>query len=237
MPVYMLPAELLFPPVKLADPSGLLAVGGDLSVDRLLLAYRSGIFPWYDEDQPILWWSPDPRFVLFPEKFRMGHGMKPVLKRGLFQATLDRDFAGVIGQCRSIPRPDQPGTWITPAMKTAYQRLHRAGYAHSVETWQDGQLVGGLYGVSLGRCFFGESMFSAVPNASKFALVHLVQHLRAWGFTLIDSQVPTDHLERMGAELIPRQRYLRLLAKALQGDTMTGNWGELDEQAPRGKSA
>ena len=188
MPVYRLPEAISFPPVEQAAKSGLLAVGGDLSPERLLAAYREGIFPWYGDGEPILWWSPDPRFVLFPNELRVSRSMGQFLKKGVVRITFDQAFREVIAACRR-PRPDQNGTWITAEMREAYGVLNDLGFAHSVEVWQGKELVGGLYGVSLGRAFFGESMFSAIPNASKAALITLVPHLQERGFDLIDCQV------------------------------------------------
>lgn len=203
-----------FPPVDqaLPDPNGLLAVGGDLSPARLLKAYRHGIFPWYNEGEPILWWSPDPRLVLFPEKIRVSRSLRKTLKQGKFQITFDKAFVDVIEGCAK-PRGDEDneGTWITPEMKSAYVRLHRLGHAHSVETWQDNQLVGGLYGVAIGRVFYGESMFYRRSNASKAAFVTLVEKLKSWHYGLIDCQVHTRHLTTLGAEVIPRRRFVTLL--------------------------
>lgn len=227
MPVFKLSAKYLFPPVSLAEPEGVLAVGGDLSVGRLLAAYRSGVFPWYSGGDPILWWAPDPRFVLFPERLKVSQSLRRVLKKGVFTVTFDSAFEAVITACGRIKRKKQRGTWITPEMVEAYCRLHAAGYAHSVETWSSGELVGGLYGVSLGRAFFGESMFARVSDASKAALVALVERLKAQGCTLIDSQVHTAHLESLGAVSIPRDEYMDLLGEALQGETVKGNWGRI----------
>ncbi len=214
-----------FPDVELAlrDPDGLLAVGGDLSVERLLAAYRRGIFPWYSEEQPILWWSPDPRSVLFPDKLHVSRSLRRTLRQGRFEVTLDREFAAVIQAC-SEPRPGQPGTWITGEMQEAYLGLHQAGHAHSVETWLDGKLVGGLYGVAIGRVFFGESMFSRVSDASKVAFVYLVRHLQQHGFELIDCQIQTPHLDSLGAELIPRSRFTELRARYCEAPGPTGVW-------------
>lgn len=202
---------LWFPPVDAALSDGLLAVGGDLSVDRLLLAYRSGIFPWFNEEDPILWWSPDPRCVLFPEGLKVSKSMKALLKKEAFDFRMDTDFEQTIISCATVPREGQPGTWITPDIAAAYIALHQQGYAHSAEAWQDGQLVGGLYGVLLGKVFFGESMFSRVSNASKYAFIRLVQQLQDQGIRMIDCQMHTPHLESLGAELIPRSRFIRLL--------------------------
>ena len=204
-------AQLQFPPLESADDDGLLAIGGDLRAERLLLAYRSGIFPWYSEGQPVIWWSPDPRFVLFPDRLRISKSMQRILRSDCFHSTWDRDFPAVINRCRHAPRAGQSGTWITDEMEAAYCELHRAGHAHSVEVWQADKLVGGLYGVLVGRCFCGESMFSHASNASKYALIQLVERLKTHGIELIDSQVPNPHMESMGAELIPRSEYLTYL--------------------------
>jgi leucyl/phenylalanyl-tRNA--protein transferase len=224
MPVYQLPKELAFPAPDEAEPSGLLAVGGDLSKRRLLLAYCMGIFPWYCQGEPILWWSPDPRLILEPEHIRISRSLRRVLKKGLFQITMDRDFPSVIQGCAEASRRGEPGTWIVDDMIAAYTRLHTAGFAHSVETWQEGKLVGGLYGVSIGGAFFGESMFSLASNASKAALVYLAAALRKWGMGLIDCQITTEYLLSMGAREIPRAEFLERLAQALRADTRTGAW-------------
>ena len=226
MPVYRLPEPVLFPPVDHAVKSGLLAVGGDLSPARLLAAYREGIFPWYSDGEPILWWSPDPRFVLFPNELRISRSMRQFLKKGTVLITFDRAFREVIAAC-GRPRTGQDGTWITPEMREAYSALHDLGFAHSVEVWQGKELVGGLYGVSLGRAFFGESMFSAIPNASKAALITLVSHLNEQGFDLIDCQIETAHLAGLGARPIPRRDFCALLQQSLCRETLRGNWGEL----------
>ncbi len=217
---------LSFPDPEEADDSGLLAVGGDLSVERLKLAYSKGIFPWYEEGMPVLWWSPDPRMVLFPDKMIVSHSLKQTLKKELFTVTYDTCFEEVIDQCSSTPRAMQEGTWITREMKSAYIRLHKAGYAHSAETWHNGQLVGGLYGVSIGRAFFGESMFHRMTNASKVALYFFLEKLRAMNFQIIDAQVYTNHLESLGGELIPRNKFMELLKKAINDTSLTGNWTE-----------
>jgi len=195
------------------EPDGLLAVGGDLSPPRLLDAYRNGIFPWYAEGQPILWWSPDPRTVLFPDRVRISRSLRKTLRKGLFQVSFDQVFPQVIRRCAG-PRRDDMGTWILPEMMVAYETLHELGHAHSVEVWQDAKLVGGLYGVAVGKAFFGESMFSLANDASKVGLVALCEHLRHRQFALIDCQVRTDHLIRMGATEIPRRTFLSLLARA-----------------------
>lgn len=201
-----------FPPLEQAldDPAGLLAAGGDLSTERLLAAYRSGIFPWYSPGQPVLWWSPDPRAVLFPDEFRCSRSLGKTLRNGGFESAIDRDFRGVIEAC-AAPRPQSIGTWITPEMMDAYIELHRRGFAHSVETWREGQLVGGLYGVRLGSVFFGESMFSRERDASKVALARLVEACRAAGIVLIDCQMSSAHLESLGARCIPRSRFQTLV--------------------------
>ena len=239
MPVFRLDERLLFPPPELAD-DGLLAVGGDLRPERLILAYSQGIFPWYSEGQPILWHSPDPRMVLFADALHVPKSLAKVLRKGAFEIRLDTAFADVIAACATTPRPNQPGTWITRAMKKAYVELHRQGYAHSAEAWQGGRLVGGLYGVSLGAAFFGESMFTRAPDASKIAYVACVRQLAAWSIGLIDCQVHTEHLERFGAYEVSRSKYLELLRIALDEPTRRGRWGfelDLDELAREPTSA
>lgn len=230
MPVYRLGAELAFPPVEASDPSGLLALGGDLSPERLLLAYSEGIFPWYSEGQPILWHSPDPRCVLVPAELRVSRSLAKTLRRGRFEVRLDTAFADVIRACAEIPRPEQDGTWITPEMQQAYCTLHRLGFAHSAEAWEEGRLVGGLYGVSLGSAFFGESMFALTSDASKVAFAVLVRQLERWGFALIDCQLHTDHLARFGARPWPRARFLQALERCLASETRRGAWS-FDEEA------
>lgn len=210
------PPDIPFPDPSRAetDPNGLLAVGGDLSPQRLLQAYRAGVFPWYSDDQPILWWSPDPRMVLFPERLHVSRSLRKTLRRGHFEVSVDQAFGDVIDACAG-PRRDDDGTWLLPEMIEAYRALHRLGCAHSFETWMDGELVGGTYGVALGRAFFGESMFSYRADASKVALVQLAELARAAGFAFIDCQVYTEHLQRMGAQELPRARFLTLLHQAL----------------------
>jgi leucyl/phenylalanyl-tRNA--protein transferase len=195
MPIFALDKKLIFPPVELAEPDGLLAAGGDLSTERILLAYRSGIFPWY-EGEHILWWCPDPRFVLFPGELMISKSMKQVFKKNVFNFTINRAFPEVISECRGILRKDQDGTWITDEVKNAYIDLHHKGYAHSAEAWLNGELAGGLYGIRLGNVFYGESMFSKASNASKFAFISYVEQLKIEGVKLIDCQVYTEHLER-----------------------------------------
>jgi leucyl/phenylalanyl-tRNA--protein transferase len=224
MPIFRLVDDLVFPPPDYADPSGLIAVGGDLSSERLLEAYRVGIFPWYSEDQPILWWSPDPRFILEPDEFKVSHSLKKTLQRKCFQVTFDRVFEEVIAACATVPREGQRGTWITPEMHDAYIKLHGLGYAHSVETWFGGKLVGGLYGVSLGKAFFGESMFHHKADASKVALAMLVEKLKSWSFHFIDSQMTTEHMISLGAKEIPRRIFLKRLQSALRHSTKRGKW-------------
>ncbi|MFH0812824.1 MAG: leucyl/phenylalanyl-tRNA--protein transferase [Pseudomonadota bacterium] len=229
MPIYRLPDELIFPSPKEAEADGLLAIGGTLSIERLLLAYCLGIFPWYSEGSPVLWWSPDPRLILEPRNLRISKSLKKVLKKDVFQVTLDQNFDAVIRGCAQAKRPEGKGTWIVEDMITAYCRLHEAGFAHSVETWFEGELAGGIYGVSLGKLFFGESMFYSIKNASKVALVYLVRLLQKWGFELIDCQVTTANLLRFGAHEIPRSQFLKRLSQALQHPTLRGRW-----QFPKG---
>ncbi len=214
-----------FPPVELASPEGLLAVGGDLRSERLLAAYRQGIFPWYSPGQPVLWWSPDPRTVLFPARLRISRSLGKALRQQRFRVTLDQAFERVIDAC-AAPRRNHPtgGTWITREMRTAYCQLHAQGYAHSVEAWSGSELVGGLYGVSLGGVFFGESMFSLATDASKVALARVVEQLTAWGYSLIDCQVGSAHLFSLGAEEIPRRDFLATLDTALQLPGRAGSW-------------
>jgi len=215
----------IFPPVESATPEGLLAVGGDLSSERLLAAYRHGIFPWYNPGQPILWWSPDPRAVLYPEKLKISRSLRKTLKRGHLRVTFDCCFREVMLAC-AAPREQYPGggTWITDDMVKAYAQLHEMGYAHSIETWHENRLVGGLYGVALGGVFFGESMFARETDASKVALVALVSKLREWGFVLIDCQIPSAHLTSLGAEEIPRSAFLTELGRALILSGQPGRW-------------
>jgi len=216
MPVFALSEKLVFPPPGLAEPDGLLAMGGDLCVERLMLAYKMGIFPWYSQGSPILWWSLDPRLVLFPGELKVSRSLRQTMSKGAFRVTFDHAFETVINSCAEAPRVGQEGTWITPEMKAAYIRLHRAGHAHSVESWHGEMLAGGLYGVSLGKVFFGESMFSCVADASKVALVHLVERLRKNGYSLIDCQQSTEHLMSFGAREVPRKEFLKLLEAAVE---------------------
>jgi leucyl/phenylalanyl-tRNA---protein transferase len=214
MALIALDKELRFPPAEMADEDGLLAIGGDLSRERLLHAYRNGIFPWY-ENKYILWWCPDPRFVLFPSELKISSSMKQLLKKQTFEFSTNNDFNAVISQCKSISRRGQDGTWITEEMRNAYNDLHFAGYAHSAEVRLNGELVGGLYGIRLGKIFYGESMFSRYSNASKFAFIKYVEQLKSEGVELIDCQVYTAHLESMGARMIPRKQFLNLISSFL----------------------
>ena len=222
--MYRLTERLAFPSPELAHEDGLLAVGGDLSNERLLMAYGLGIFPWYSEGDPILWWSPDPRMVLIPSEFRVSKSQRRINRSGRFRVTMDRAFDRVIAACARAPRRGQDGTWITEDMTAAYCRLHRAGYAHSVECWESEELVGGLYGISLGRCFFGESMFSLESNASKVAMSALATQAVRWEFALIDCQMHTPHLKGLGAKDLPRALFLELLSIGLEGETRVGPW-------------
>ncbi len=228
------PRDIRFPPVEQATPDGLLAIGGDLQPARLLEAYRHGIFPWYNEDQPILWWSPDPRAVLFPEKLHISRSLKRSLRPGHFTVTFDTCFREVMERC-GAPRPQYPegGTWITPAMVDAYTTLHKMGHAHSAETWQESRLVGGVYGVAIGGAFFAESMFTTVDDASKVALVTLVRQLHAWGFTIIDCQQSSPHVLRLGAEEIPRRDFTAHLSTAVRLYDRSGRW-KLDRTPENG---
>ena len=224
MPVYFLSNELIFPSPYLASPEGLLAVGGDLSTERLLLAYRMGIFPWYGEGEPILWWSPNPRLVLYPDQLHISKRLQRILKKNTYHFTMDTAFEAVIKACRQTRIQNQEETWIVDEMIPAYCRLHRSGYAHSVEAWHNDRLVGGLYGVSLGKSFFGESMFTKQPDASKIAFVTFVKYLRKASFDLIDCQITTKHLINFGAVNIKRDQFLKQLESSLQAPTMKGKW-------------
>lgn len=212
-----------FPDPREGSAEGLLAYGGDLRPERLLSAYAQGIFPWYEED-PILWFSPDPRMVLLPAELRIDRTLRKNLRRGRYEMRMDTDFRGVIAACAETPRPGQRGTWITNDMLEAYCQLHALGFAHSCESWLDGELVGGIYGISLGRAFFGESMFARASDASKVALVHLVRQIEAWGFDFLDCQAHTPHTERLGAREWPRDVFLDALERALEAPTRRGQW-------------
>ncbi|HET9554425.1 MAG TPA: leucyl/phenylalanyl-tRNA--protein transferase [Anaeromyxobacteraceae bacterium] len=232
MPLFRLPREVAFPDPRLAEPDGLLAVGGDLSPERLLTAYALGIFPWFNEGSPILWWSPDPRLVLYPARLHVPRSLARTLRRATYRVTTDTAFERVIRRCAEAGRPGQDGTWITGAMARAYVRLHEQGFAHSFEAWEGEALVGGLYGVSLGAAFFGESMFADRPDASKAAFVRAVEALAGWGVRFVDCQVRTDHLVRFGAEEISRERFLEELAGALEVATRRGPWALEAPAAP-----
>lgn len=223
MPIYRLGPQPIFPPAELAGPEGLLAVGGDLSVSRLLEAYQHGIFPWYDEP-PILWWSPDPRLVLFPDDLRVSRSLRGTIRKGIYEVRFDTAFREVIQACSKIKRKHEDGTWINPEIVRAYAALHDLGLAHSVESWEGDALVGGLYGVNLGHCFFGESMFARKTDASKVALVALVAELKRRGVELIDCQVATEHLLSLGAREIPRSEFLQRIDRLVSFPTERGPW-------------
>lgn len=214
--IFQLTDDLIFPPPELASEEGLLAVGGDLSIERLVLAYSKGIFPWYGPGDPILWWSPDPRLILEPAGMHVPGRLARTIRQGVFQVTFNTSFPEVIKACASTPRRGQVGTWIGEEMIEAYSRLHEAGYAYSVESWREGKLVGGLYGVCLGKVFFGESMFSLVPDSSKVALAHLARWLQDWNFDMIDCQMKTEHLVRLGAREITGREFRQRLARSVR---------------------
>jgi leucyl/phenylalanyl-tRNA---protein transferase len=225
MPIFRLTERTTsFPPSHLAEPGGLLAVGGDLSERRLLNAYRNGIFPWFSDNEPILWWCPDPRLVLYPDEIRISRRLSRTIRQKRFRITSDTAFEQVITGCAAARRRNDPGTWIVDDMIQAYCRLHASGYAHSIEAWHDGILTGGLYGISLGGCFFGESMFTRVANASKVALAVLCRHMKNHGFDFIDCQISNAHLIRLGAKEIPRSVFLRNLKKSMERTTIRGRW-------------
>jgi len=217
LPVFAIEKELHFPSVNFAEPDGLLAIGGDLSPERLLLAYKQGIFPWY-EGEYILWWSPDPRFVLFPDDLKISKSMRVLFKNSAFDFTINKAFEAVIHHCKNIKRPGQIGTWITDEVEKAYIRMYELGYAVSAETWKDEILVGGAYGLKIGKVFFGESMFSKTTNASKYAFMHLVQNLKQNGIELIDCQVYTEHLESLGAKMISRKEFTSAVKELTRED-------------------
>lgn len=224
MAIYQLSDKLLFPPAELAEKDGLLAIGGDLSPERLLLAYSSGIFPWFSKGDPILWWAPSPRLVIFPDEFRIPKRLARLLRQNKFSLSMDRAFDEVIKGCAADDGRRQKGTWITDEMIEAYSRLHLMGFAHSVECWQNNDLAGGLYGISLGGVFFGESMFSRRDNASKVALVSLVRKIQNWDFDLIDCQMKTGHLLQFGARELPGPEFQKLLSRSLSRSTRIGKW-------------
>lgn len=227
MPVFELTNELVFPHPSQAEDDGLLAIGGDLSTERLLQAYANGIFPWFNEGEPILWWSLNPRLVLFPEKLRVSKSLKQTIRSKKFAVTFDENFEEVIRQCAVAKRIGQKDTWICKEMIEAYIKLHHKGFAHSVEIKFDGQLVGGLYGISLGRIFYGESMFFKMPDASKVALYCLVEKLKSWDFMVIDAQQDTPHMRSLGAETIPLDAFHEILKKSTKYQTIRGNWSEM----------
>lgn len=224
MPFWLTP-RLFFPPLEdaLVEPNGLLAAGGDLSPERMIQAYRSGIFPWFNENEPILWWSPDPRMVLFPTELKVSRSLNKILKKGDYEIRVDSAFSDVIHSC-AAPRKGQAGTWIHPDMISAYTTLHEMGLAHSVETWIDGKLKGGLYGISQGKVFFGESMFSQIDNASKISFVHLVKQLQKWNYSMIDCQMKTTHLASFGAREIPRKEFSSILKKSIKHQPQVQKW-------------
>jgi leucyl/phenylalanyl-tRNA--protein transferase len=228
VPVYRIPRQVVFPDPREATPEGLLGIGGDLRPERLLLGYSSGIFPWYSDGQPILWWSPDPRMVIDIEPatstFRVQRSLAKRIRQHPYRITMDTEFEAVLLGCATVPRRNQPGTWLTAEMRAAYQRLHALGYAHSIEAWDGDSLVGGLYGVGLGKLFSGESMFANAPDASKIAFVHLVRQLERWGLALIDCQVHTDHLDRFGGTEIRRAEYLDRIRPLVLEPTRLGKW-------------
>jgi len=228
MPIFALSDELIFPDPKLSE-DGLLAVGGDLSAERLILAYKMGIFPWYNPGDPILWWSPDPRFVLFPDELKVSKSMRPYFNQKKYRVSFDQEFERVISHCAEVNRKGQnePGTWITSDMAKAYLLLHRMGVAHSVEVWQEDRLVGGLYGIAIGQIFYGESMFSLSPNASKFGFITLVKRLRELGYSLIDCQQETGHLKSLGAKGISQHQFLQLLEANQSESTQLGRWDDI----------
>ena len=214
MPIFRLNNDLIFPHPSLAEEDGLLAIDGDLSPQRLMLAYRNGIFPWFSEGEPILWWSPDPRFIIYPKDIKISHSMKKLLQKNVYRISFDTCFRDVISNCASVRK--ESGTWINEGMIEAYCRLHELGHAHSVETWHGDRLVGGLYGISIGKCFFGESMFSTMDNASKAAFITLCKRLEEEEYIMVDCQVYTKHLESLGAVNIPRKEFLELVKRGIQ---------------------
>ncbi len=225
MAIRWLSQKLVFPSPELADRDGVVAVGGDCSIPRLLLAYRSGIFPWpMDDDLPLFWFSPDPRWVVVPREAHVPRSLRKQMRRGIYEVRTDTNFAGVIAGCASVYRPTQQSTWITDELRMAYEALHYEGYAHSIEAWRDGSLVGGLYGVSLGGVFFGESMFATEPDASKVAFATLLGNLIHWGFHFVDCQTKTDHLQRFGSVPWSRRNFLKALEKAQEMPTRQGRW-------------
>ena len=228
MPVFQLTEDWIFPDPRLADASGLLAVGGGLETGRLLIAYQLGIFPWFNPGEPPLWWSPDPRMVLYPSELKISKSMRQVIRNKKFEVTANLDFPGVIKACRDQERPEQEGTWITDEMLEAYIELHHLGWAHSIEVWREKQLVGGLYGLAMGKCFFGESMFTLESNASKTGFIALVQQLEKLGFDMIDCQIKTSHLESLGAREISRNQFLNELEHGIQEMNPLTDWSSFE---------
>lgn len=224
MPVYLLDKELMFPCPEDANEEGIVAVGGDVSPERLLVAYQHGIFPWPARGYPLLWFSPDPRFALVPRRAHVSRSLRKVIRRGQLRVTADTAFEEVITACAAVPRPHQQGTWITQELRDGYLGLHELGYAHSIEAWRDDELVGGLYGVALGRTFVGESMFASEPDASKVAFTTLLGHLVLWGFRVVDCQVHTEHLARFGATMWPRHRFLADWRAAVDEPSLMAPW-------------
>lgn len=222
--------DYIFPDPHYAMKEGLLAYGGDLNPDRILMAYRQGIFPWYNENDPILWWSPDPRLLLYPHQFKLKKSLRKRLRKNIFTIQLDRCFVDVMRQCATIPRPGQAGSWILPEVIESYDLLYQRGFAHSIEIMMEGELVGGLYGISIGGAFFGESMFAKLPDASKAALAYLVELAKLWGMDYIDCQIPTPHLMTMGAQKVSRDDFLRQLKRSNQQSTKLGQWHEYEKQ-------
>ncbi|WP_044203782.1 leucyl/phenylalanyl-tRNA--protein transferase [Flammeovirga sp. OC4] len=228
MPIFQLEDDnVMFPPARLTDESGILAVGGDLTPKRIIEAYANGVFPWFNPEDPLLWWSPDPRCVLFPENIYVSKSMRQLLRRDTFKVTFDQNFEGVIAACKEIYRPDQGGTWITDEMEEAYNQLHKIGFMHSVEVWENDELVGGLYGGAMQKAFFGESMFSKRSNASKYGFIMLCKNLIEQGYEIIDCQMHTPHLESLGAEEIPRDAFLLYTDRNQQREFDRQNWNEI----------
>lgn len=236
MAIYELDSDhMAFPPADHANPDGLLAIGGELREDWLLSAYAGGIFPWFNEGDPIMWWSPDPRFVLYPAEVKVKKSMRPFLNNTKYEFKLDTNFEAVISQCAKVPRSGQNGTWITEHMKSAYIDLHKIGMAHSAEIWLEGELIGGLYGVSIGKAFYGESMFSLKPNASKLAFIRLCVWLAKRSFQIVDCQIHSEHLESLGAMHMPRNEFLDILDLSMDGASHVGKW-EVSEEEKKYKS-
>ncbi|MFT5914574.1 MAG: leucyl/phenylalanyl-tRNA--protein transferase [Flammeovirgaceae bacterium] len=228
MPIFELSSnDYSFPPVHFANPSGILAIGGDLQPNRILNAYSHGIFPWFNPEEPILWWSPDPRCIIYPSEIKVSKSMKQLFRRNEFRITYDQDFLGVIYGCKEIYRPDQQGTWISEEIIDSYLQLHKQGFIHSVEVWQGEKLVGGLYGGNLGKCFFGESMFSRVSNASKFGFISLAKNLALLNYEIIDCQVHNPHLESMGAEMMGRKEFSEIVKKQSSSELDKRNWNDI----------